>query len=195
MSEDPKKEQKKPEEKKPVDTEPTKPDPKDQEKKFSQVEVNSFNATTKRDAAAKARADLLKELELEDVESGKTRLAELTKRETEEMSELEKKDAEILRLTTENAEKVENATASAFKADVVAEAAKQNFSDPKDALALIDSKSESIEEDLKKLAEEKPYLLKSTKTTAKLEPGKPGDKGYQPPDETREEKKKRLGIG
>lgn len=180
-----------PEEKKPAETEPAKPDPKDQEKKFSQEEVNSFNAKSNKAAASKARADLLAELELEDVEAGKASLAKLKEREDAEKSELELAQDKIKELEEEGVQKDENAIASQFKADVVAEAAKQNFSDPNDALALIDPKSANIEEDLTKLAEEKPYLLKSTKTTVNLEPGKPGALGTQP-EETREEKRKRL---
>ncbi len=38
-----------------------------------------------------------------------------------------------------------------------------NFADPEDALKFIDLNSESLEDDLKKLAESKPYLIKTVK--------------------------------
>lgn len=67
----------------------------DAEKKFSQEDVNRFNAESNRKAAEKAKADLLESLGVKTPEEVKTALETLKKIEDEKKSELEKLQGEV----------------------------------------------------------------------------------------------------
>lgn len=142
-------------------------------------EVNEQRKKAEEALAAKEKADKeAEEKRLKEKEDFKT-LAEQKEAELKalkEQSEADKKAAEA------------KATKAQHEADVIAAAAKLGFADPKDAVALLGDATD-IEPALKKLAEEKPYLV-GKQNNFKVKANKPVSAIYGEEDEAG--KRKRL---
>lgn len=142
----------------------------------------------------------------DELKKAAVRLQELedsSKTEQEKLSDqFAATQAQLAELQDQNARLAQEASEARLRSDIVAQATAMDFVDPMDAWRLIDVASievdddgqpTGIEEKLKAIAENKPYLLRQA-PQGKLSPTNPGH-GKQA-GESRAEKKARLwGIG
>ncbi len=142
---------------------------------FSQEQVDTIVKDRLARATTKTQADLLAELDIEDVATAKKTLADAKTAQAAQMSELEKAQAEIAeaqeatRKATAEAETIKVAASEALlKAAIISQAGHLN--DSMDAWQFIDRSKIEVQEDgsykgideaLKALAETKPYLVKA----------------------------------
>jgi multidrug efflux pump subunit AcrA (membrane-fusion protein) len=121
-------------------------------------------------------------------------------RKKAEMSELEKLQAERDEAVKAAEAATKAANARLLKATIIAKAVELNFTDPNDAYALLDKSEltladdgsvEGLDEELTRLAEAKPYMLKGDRRDPSLRPTHPvGGR----PGETDTQRRERLGI-
>ena len=118
-----------------------------------------------------------KGLGYEDPDALKGDLAELKKRMEKEMSELEKAQAKALEFEKKAQAAEASRQAAERQAKIISTASRMNFADPADAVALVgDADADAVEDLLKKLADQKPYLLQTDKKKRPptLDPNNPG---------------------
>lgn len=129
----------------------------------------------------------VKELGYDDEDAIKAAVKDHEDRKRDELTELEKAQTDLAdeKKKREAAEASKAATERESK--IVSAASGMNFADPSDAIALVGD-TEDIEEALKKLAEDKPYLIKQ-KTGANQHAVKTS---FQNQQETREQKRERT---
>lgn len=133
-----------------------------EEKKFSQEDVNRFNAESNRKAAEKAKAELLEAFGVKTPDEIKTALETLKKIEDEKKSELEKAQAEVAK---------HKADADKAKAD--AELALSNANERlMQAAVLLEAQKAGVED-----SEIKSVWRELRDTPALLEKLKPNDAG------------------
>ncbi|MDR3572868.1 MAG: hypothetical protein P4L50_03320 [Anaerolineaceae bacterium] len=151
----------------------TTPPPAPPEKKsYTQEELDVMFADRAKRASEKATADLLTELGLKN----KTELADYVKKqkqsESDQLSEVEKLKKQNLDLETEKNKIAEEAKVSRIRSAVETAAAKLNFHKPEDAYALADTqeikigddgKITGVDESLKALVKDRPYLVDTGK--------------------------------
>ena len=141
---------------------------------FTQEQLDAIIKDRLARATTKTQADLLAELDIEDVAAAKKTLADAKAAQAAQMSELEKAQADIAdakaaaEKATTDAEVIKAAAAEALlKAAIISQAG--NLNDPMDAWQFIDRSKIEAQEDgtykgipeaLKALAESKPYLVK-----------------------------------
>lgn len=136
--------------------------------------------------ARKKAEEALAAREKADKEAEEKRLADQQQfRELAEKREAELKDLQA-KLEADRKAAEDKAKKAEYEANVVSLAAKLNFADPKDAVRLL-GEVEKPEEALKKLADEKPYLINK-----KMPPKLNGQRGSESVDETEEQRKSRL---
>ena len=151
------------------------------------------------DEVNKKAQDLQKELDakkLADKEAEEKRLKEQNDYKT--LSEKQAADLLALQKQAEadKADAEAKAKKTQYESSVIANASKLNFADPQDAVRLL-GEVEDVEAGLRKLVEEKPYLLKTNKTPPHLSANKvksgAAEGGGNPFfNETSEERDRRL---
>lgn len=125
-------------------------------------EVNEARKKAEEALAAKDKADKeAEEKRLKEKEDFKT-LAEQKEAELEALKKQSEADKTAAEAKAKKAE---------YEASVVTNASKLNFADPQDAVRLL-GEVEDVEAGLKKLAEDKPYLLKEGNKSIKLKANK-----------------------
>lgn len=147
------------------------------------IPKSRFDEVNERAKKAEAELEARKQAEKEAEEK---RLAD--QQQYKELAEKREAELRDLQAQTEADKKAaeEQAQKARYEADVIAEAAKLNFHDPKEAVALL-GEVEDVAKAVKKLAEAKPHLINK-----KVPPRLPFSRQTETTDETDEQKRKRL---
>lgn len=147
------------------------------------IPKSRFDEVNERAKKAEAELAALKQAEKEAEDK---RLAD--QQQYKELAEKREAELEELRAQTEADKKAaeEQAKTAKYEADVIAEAAKLNFHDPKEAVALL-GEVEDVAKAVKELAEAKPHLINK-----KVPPRLPFSRQTETTGETDEERRKRL---
>jgi hypothetical protein len=125
--------------------------------------------------------------------------ADEQQRKQANMTELERIQAQLADLQTQNARLAQERQDTAIRAEIMAEATRQGFTDPQDAYKLVDLATVEVGDDgaiasvapiLKNLGESKPYLLQQQGALSPTNPGR-----QEPQGETDKERRERLFGG
>ncbi|UYN89903.1 MAG: hypothetical protein KIT08_01370 [Anaerolineales bacterium] len=147
------------------------------------IPKHRFDEVNERAKKAEAELDALKQAEKQAEEkrlADQQQYKELADKREAELKDLQAKTEADKKAAEEQAKKVK------YEADVIAEAAKLNFHDPKEAIALLGD-AEDVAKAVKELAEAKPHLINK-----KVPPRLPFSRQTETTDETPEQKRKRL---
>lgn len=144
---------------------------------LSQKDLDKMFADRAKQARESERRKLLEELGLENVDAAKSALKKAKELEESQLSELEKaqKEAEKARELAEKARQeadaaIATANEQLMRAAVLNQATNAGFNDPNDAWLYItrdkitvkdDGSYDGLEAEIKRISEEKPYLLKA----------------------------------
>lgn len=173
------------------DTQPSGSQPSDgtPSKTFTQEEMDSI-------IGQRIKAERQKYADYDTIKAQAAKLQEI---EDAQKTEDEKRQERLTQLERELEQTRTVSRQATLRSAVVAEAARQNFTDPADAMRLLDVDGltvgedgaiEGLDEALKDLAKSKPYLLK--RTQAQVEPANPA---RQPTGRTDDDRRRRYFGG
>lgn len=147
------------------------------------IPKSRFDEVNERAKKAEAELEARKRAEKEAEEkrlADQQQYKELAEKREAELKDLQAKAEADKKAAEEQAKKAK------YEADVIAEAAKLNFHDPKEAIALL-GEVEDVAKAVKELAEAKPHLINK-----KVPPRLPFSRQTETAEETDEQKRKRL---